>query len=432
MRHRDASPVTTSAAPWDVGAVPHPAPVFAPIRDLKARTRHRDVIAALCFAFAVMAAQLLWGMDGQRRLIVVFVIMIPAALGIAFARTAPGTAITLVWGSSLLQVATLTDLGLIQIAGPYVAYVTARYGGKTAVIAGGISIGLGALLGTAYLGILMDGYRLSFDSLSQLPRSMFFLAVLATPLVTPWAVGLILRFADQKDTAEQGRQEAWHDANQARELARLRAENAGLARDVHDIVGHSLAVIIAQADSVQFTADADADRIREATANIASTARRSLMSIQSVLSRTNDATGDLPAHEVRVAELIDSIADVGRRIERDDRGAARHVPPSVAKVAYGVMREMLTNALRHATPESAIRLSRAWTYRTYTVTVENEFAPDVDTREGGRGLPGMRERLATVGGTLHVEVSPADEQPPRFTISAVLPLESDGHNRWET
>lgn len=403
-----------------------------PIRGVRDRTRHRDIVAALCFGLIVMGADLLWRMDGELRFLLLFVIMIPAALGIGLARTAPGTAIALVWVSSLLQVATLTELGPLQLAGPYVAYVTARYGTKASIVAGGISIGLGALLGAAYLGVLIGEVNPLYGSLSQLARSMFYVAVLATPLVTPWAIGMILRFAAQKETAEQDRREAWHDAQQARELAQLRAENAGLARDVHDIVGHSLAVIIAQADSIQFTDDADAGRIREATANIATTARRSLMSIQNVLSRTNDTTGDLSAHEVRVAELIDSIQGVGRRLERDDRGTARHVPPDVAKVAYGVLREMLTNALRHATPESTIRLSRAWTYRTYTVTVDNEFDPQVDTREGGRGLPGMRERLATVGGTLYVEVSPTDQRPARFTISAVLPLESDTHHRWET
>ncbi|CAM3108526.1 Signal transduction histidine kinase [Stackebrandtia soli] len=394
-------------------------------------SRHVDIAVAVCFAVLVPTVDptAWWLPLSPASLSVLLAILVPAVLAVACARTAPGMAMALVWASSIIQVFTLRDLFLVQLAAPIVAYAAARHGSRLMVALSGVSIVVGILVGAAYLVGIGSWALLDVDVIGAPGRDSFLLSrlipfglSLAVPLATPWVIGVIVRFVKQKDIAELRQREARHDADQARELARLRAENASLARDVHDIVGHSLAVIIAQADSIGFTPDGEVPRIREATANIATTARRSLMNIQDVLSRTTDATGDIPVHEAQVTELVDSIRDAGRLVERDDHGAARTVPPQVAKVAYRVMQEMLTNALRHAAPTSPIRIMRAWTYRTYAFTVENDFDPSARTAESGRGITGMRERVAAIGGTLHVEVNPGGDGRPRFTASAVLPL----------
>ena len=124
--------------------------------------------------------------------------------------------------------------------------------------------------------------------------SMAVLAVLMGMAVlgVPWLAGLTLRFSDRarqsqvsQVVAEQEAARAVHEAEQAREIARLREDQARLARDVHDVVGHSLAVILAQAESAQYLRDADTQKLKQTMENIATSARTSLQDVRQVLTR---------------------------------------------------------------------------------------------------------------------------------------------------
>ena len=113
-----------------------------------------------------------------------------------------------------------------------------------------------------------------------------------TVLATAWLAGLALRFLDRATTSREhagrGRGGRGRRAGRDRaglEIARLREEQARLARDVHDVVGHSLAVILAQAESAQYLPDDDPARSRRRWRTIASSARASLQDVRHVLAR---------------------------------------------------------------------------------------------------------------------------------------------------
>ena len=102
--------------------------------------------------------------------------------------------------------------------------------------------------------------------------------------------------------------------DQAEEIARLRGEQTRLARDVHDVVGHSLAVILAQAESAQFRSDSDTAAVRATLENIAVSARQSLREVRQVLSSTDDTatvsvvpTGSLDA-------LVEGVQAAGNEV----------------------------------------------------------------------------------------------------------------------
>ena len=126
----------------------------------------------------------------------------------------------------------------------------------------------------------------------------------------------------------------------------MRAEQARLARDVHDVVGHSLTVILAQAESVQFMPDDDIERIRAALANIATSARQSLGDVRQVLSPRRPQRRRR-RRRASLDSLVEGVRSAGHEVTRPWSGSPRPLPPELDVVAFRVLQEMLTNALKH-------------------------------------------------------------------------------------
>lgn len=251
-----------------------------------------------------------------------------------------------------------------------------------------------------------------------------------------------------------------HERDQEAQLAAL-AERSRIARDVHDIVSHSLSVIVRLADGTRAVFDADPDRAREAVGQIAGVARSSLDEMRraiGVLERTNgqestrNGTGldDLP----RLAEVYRGIGlpvrldlDLGRA-EQDAAtgsatGAAQGVPAGLQVTVFRVVQESLTNALRHAEAPTQVRVEVRVTAEAIQAEIRDDGATTPVVPEGaraghgappehgrvegsgstapsgrvGRGLLGMRERAALYGGAL--EAGPA--APRGWVVRLALP-----------
>jgi signal transduction histidine kinase len=190
------------------------------------------------------------------------------AIGMAVAaglyRRAPLVGLGLVWLTALLQVIGGLDIAFVQLAAVIVAYGTSRYGKPVTVILSIISIPLGgiaAVLYTAYVGVnivqetglwqllnlVMSATNLGFyDTPTGLLVGFIIVAAL---LAAPWGLGLLVRLREQSRRSAEERERAEGETARVQQVAELRTRQARLARDVHDVVGHSLAVIIAQADS---------------------------------------------------------------------------------------------------------------------------------------------------------------------------------------
>ncbi|MFI5425446.1 sensor histidine kinase [Aeromicrobium sp. UC242_57] len=223
------------------------------------------------------------------------------------------------------------------------------------------------------------------------------------------------------------------ESEQAREIARLQEAQATLAHDVHDVVGHSLAVILAQAETGPYLDDPDAtvlnEKLRRTMATIAESARASLGDVRRVLVASRDQSVVVPTGGLDA--LVASVERSGQDVRSSVAGQPRPLPPELESVAYRVLQEMLTNAMRHGRRDAPIWIERHWPDEHgvpqgrggLQMQVRNlkGFAPQV---HGGLGVIGMRTRLESVGGHLDVQESQGPDGQ-EHTVTAWVPVRDE-------
>lgn len=217
----------------------------------------------------------------------------------------------------------------------------------------------------------------------------------------PYVAGTVLRL--RRETADQlaiRAQELEEERELFAEIA-LRHERARIASELHDIVGHAISVMVVQAAAGQRLVDADPARAKEAFAAISESARQGTQDLErliELLGGHDSGVGtDLSLVDEVVARAGRSGLNVTCRFEGDRDG----VPTPLAHLAFRVVQESLTNALRYA-PGAEVRISISVddTERGLTVRVENDRAVPLESplTGTGRGLVGLRERVQTLGG----------------------------------
>lgn len=233
------------------------------------------------------------------------------------------------------------------------------------------------------------------------------------------ALGMALRRAE--GTARQAALRALvaeEAAERATEDAR-RAERLRIAREMHDVVAHSVSVMVVQASGAESALDVDPEYTRAALGRIRDVGGDALSDMQRVLSVLRD-DGDehIGASQPGVAALADLVADAqaaGLRATLRHEGAPRALPPGLDLTVFRIVQEALTNVRRHAHATSATVLLR---YGVAGLTVE--VADDgrgvlVHPVPEGHGVAGMRERAALFGGTVEISGEAG------FTVRALLP-----------
>ncbi|QIG45108.1 hypothetical protein G5V58_22170 [Nocardioides anomalus] len=402
--------------------------------------RLRDWAPELVVGFVVVVAGALevWSrsyeVDRQGYLPVV----LGFALACALSRKEPFAALVLVWVTCGLQLMAGVTVLTVEFAVAVVAFGCARWGRTATVVVSGLSIpaaaGIGYLIvSRASLGVfrdiavfreLLDTSRKFSDTLlvGATVLGLFLLAV-------PWLAGLVLRATARAQRSEVRQVEAERATEQAQEIARLREQQATLARDVHDVVGHSLAVILAQAESGQYLPDDDPAALKKTLATIATSARSSLQDVRQVLSGAPEAEPGTDAYE----ELLDGVRAGGTAVEASEVGRPQPLPPELEVVAHRVVQEMLTNALKHGRRDRPVHVERHWPEgswdRDLRIEVRNiaQHADDetqplrAASVPPGQGLDGMRRRLEAVGGRLDVRRRDEDGEPT-FTATAWVPV----------
>ncbi len=213
-------------------------------------------------------------------------------------------------------------------------------------------------------------------------------------------------------------------------LARIAVadERAAIARELHDVVAHSLAVMIMQADGGRYAFDGDPGKARAALATVAATGRDALEDMRrlvGVLRGTDTQAEPQSRRRVTLAEiesLVDGARSAGLAVSVDAR-LPRPVAPAVELAVYRITQEALTNVLRHAGPGAAVTLCLSQQDGTVAVSVIDDGGarPRVPAaREGGigHGLTGMRERVAVHGGVLTAGARPEGG----WSLRAEIPL----------
>ncbi|HXK14031.1 MAG TPA: histidine kinase [Gaiellaceae bacterium] len=197
--------------------------------------------------------------------------------------------------------------------------------------------------------------------------------------------------------------DSMHAREHDRELRIGRAageERARIARELHDVVTHNVSVMVVQAAAAGEIFDTDPQRARDAIGAVEETGRRALNELRRLLGVVaDDEAGVLPQPSLdRVGELVDRVRAAGLEVELIEEGTPGDVPEGIGLSAYRIVQESLTNTLKHAfASHVTVRV------RHSADAVEVEVTDDgvgAALHGEGRGLIGMRERVALYGGEL--------------------------------
>jgi signal transduction histidine kinase len=236
-----------------------------------------------------------------------------------------------------------------------------------------------------------------------------------------WGIGFILGRRTQQTAELRRRAEI---AEQARAEAAARAvvdERARIARELHDVIAHSVSVMVVQAAGVRRLLPPEQERERQALETVEKTGRQALAEMRRLLGvlRTEADRPELMPQPglTSIRQLVEQVRSAGLPVELDIEGEAVELPPGIDLAAFRIVQEALTNTLKHAGP------AHAWVRVRYgTDELELTIANDGHTTEAdwdGYGLVGMKERVNLYGGKL--------DAGPRggggFSVSARLPLE---------
>ena len=180
-------------------------------------------------------------------------------------------------------------------------------------------------------------------------------------------------------------------------------ERRRIAREMHDVVAHSLAVMVAQAEGGRMAVADQPERAPQILESIATSGREALAEMRGLLGVLRDGAspgapqptlGDLP-------NLVDQVRTAGLPVDLAVTGEPLRLPPVRETAAYRVVQEALTNVVKHAPRDSSATVTLTWEATALHVTISNDDATPTPgagaTR--GRGLIGMQERLDAVGGT---------------------------------
>ena len=262
----------------------------------------------------------------------------------------------------------------------------------------------GIVLGIGLVGCLLTVVRLSgFDGTGLQGWTWWLMVATATVAATvaAWALG---RF--------RATRAAWIDQLADRAAAE---ERQRIAREMHDVVAHSLAVVVSHAEAGRMVVGQQPERASGILDTIATTGREALMEMRGLLGVLGGESSTEPQPGLAdIDDLVERMREAGLtvRLEADEPG---QVAPAIGLTAYRVVQEALTNVTRHAGSGAAATVSVTRTARHLTIEVSDDGVGI--QRPPGRGLRGMRERVAAVGGTL--EAGPSEEG---WRVRAMMPL----------
>jgi signal transduction histidine kinase len=204
---------------------------------------------------------------------------------------------------------------------------------------------------------------------------------------------------------------------------RVAEERVRIARDLHDVVAHHLALANAQASTAAFLARTSPEQVQPILRDLAGTtsgALRELKATVGLLRQPDDTSSPLePTPGLgQLPELTAAFASAGLTVEVTVEGEEQQLSPGVDLTAFRILQEALTNVTKHATTDTAsVRLSYGENRLTITVTNDTDTAA-VPTPGEGFGMMGMRERAQSAGGQF--EAGPHPEGG--FTVATELPI----------
>ena len=387
------------------------------------RLRPNQVIVDVLIALVVFVFAVYLNRDDHTG-----ILSVGLATAIGFRRFSPALALAVAWGAALFQMYVVKILpSFADLAILAVIYSTAAYGTKAIRWLGFASIFLGSALGAAFIQYRSSNFvltlHLSATSFAEVAKFVISLglygALLLVILGLPWTAGNLVRTRVIARESRKAQQLAEIDAEGAERDVIVEQERNRIARDMHDVVAHSLAVVIAQADGARYAKATDPDAVDEALTAISSTAREALADVRLLLGQLRHSQTEGPQPALKdLGRLLEQLRASGLIMEFDASGTPLPLGTGQQLAVYRIVQEALTNVLRHGDSTRAALAHFEWTPIDLEVTITSALTSSPGTSElrVGHGLAGMRERAALVGGRLTTEV---DDR--RFIVRAVIP-----------
>lgn len=380
--------------------------------DLSGRLSLRQVDwLVLAAAWLLSLPQLLFGPPGRTGLVVDLAFFLSATVPLLWRRSRPGTVLVVIVATSVGSMF-LGRLGASGSGALFAVYAAAMYGDRW------VRVGAGSV---ATLALVAAFGAVAFTSG---PGRVGPLVGPAFGFGVAWVLGDRSRtqqaYLDElEERAARLQRERESDALRAAEDERVR-----IARELHDVVAHNVSMIAVQAGASRFD-PAVLPEESDTMGLIERTARATLAELRAVLGalRREDPSPPSRAPRPTMARLNDLVAEAreaGISIDIQVAGGVRELPAVVDLSAYRIVQEALTNVLKHA-PGAHVGLRVHYSDRGVEIVVEDDGPGSPSAASDGHGLIGMRERVALVGGDLHLGRGSANG----FRIHAHLPLETE-------
>ena len=236
-----------------------------------------------------------------------------------------------------------------------------------------------------------------------------------------FGLGFFVHSFERRAITEAERAVRAESTSREQALQAVSDERARIARELHDIVAHSMSVMVVQAGAAEKALDDDPDYVRKALGSIRTTGTSALAEMRRVVALIREEGGTEGLHpQPDLADLEKLVAEMDIPTTLRIEGEEQHLSAGVALSTFRIVQEALTNVRRHAQAGSV-----GVTLRYLPDSLEIEVADDgvgTAVASGGNGLIGMRERAQMYGGTVATQTAPGQG----FLVRAVLPMTGPG------
>jgi signal transduction histidine kinase len=338
------------------------------------------------------------------------VLAVIAAIALLFTRDAPFVA-PLVVGAALATIIAVDSDAAYDTTAPFLALLfmawsLGTYNERTRAIVG--------LVAYELLG-LWANIKFSAENGAA---DYFFVGLL---IGVAWLTGFLLsrRAAEAREMADQAVQlQREHVAAAERAVME---ERQRIARELHDVIAHSVSVMTVQTGAVRRLLQPEQEKERHALETVEATGRQALTEMRRLVGLLREQ-GAMPEFSPQpglstIDLLLDGVRAAGLPVDLEVVGSPHELPPGVDLAAYRVVQEALTNALKYAGPAHAW-VEVTWGDDELELTIANDGRTDGDASGGGQGLDGMRERVSLYGG----EIASGARDGGGYVVRARLPI----------
>lgn len=268
--------------------------------------------------------------------------------------------------------------------------------------------------GLVLVGIFWVAWA-GFDPMNTRPVQFAQSGIWMMEIVVPWLVGALVR--SQAQNLEQRR-----TAREQRAARAVAEERNRIARELHEVIGHSVSVMTVQASAVRRRLTTDQAVEREALETVERVGREALDEMRRMVGVLREAGSDPdrepPPGLAQVTGLVDKVRATGLPVELTISGDPRPLPGGLDLTAYRLLQEGLTNTLRHAVGPARAEVGITYGEGALELSVRDDGAASAPDAEAGHGLLGLRERVAVYGG----ELVARPRNGGGFELLATLPL----------